>query len=667
MEAELVHGVAVLNVLEPPASLARESQRQGRDALMAYWGYSFEEACTGGVYDEPIDCLDAFCSVVRTGVGRHRLIMGGEVDCWDGERAGLAGYVELKTTRVMDNPSQVARFERDKLLKWWAQSFPIGVRRIVVGFRDDAGFVRKLQTLETLKLPGYAARHPRAWDPKTALRFADRLLTWLRKHLEQLPEGTRVRLEYEPAGSGGGGGRTVRGAPNEVRLRVCDDGEVPDFVPVEAREALRRAAALRAASAASSGGRGSSLRSRDGSDRANSGGSVGGARREGGAIHSGPAEVASRRSALKRPSPASSKDEEMGRVGGRGGSFTGAGAGAAESAKAAESSGNRAEFDVSVPGANPAPSSDAPPGTADDPDHHGRDAHHASQHRHRSRQEQPPTTRVAVHWAGADPPAPHHNHRRRRRQERSQTPVPGARSLQHLYRFYQPIVAGPGFGDPLKMAADKQAYARSLGASAMSYLMGFVPGDQGWIGGGDDDDDDGDDKDDDGPGDGIDGGVDAEKRGGIDGSSTKDRGYGLDPKAYAFDPMNPAASAKAAAAMTVAGSEGDGQQSSFVAAGSGEEIGEDDGQEGGGGSGGAGSVGGRSTDSRSDASRRRSGGGGSGGGAGGGGGEQREVGSTPRGATSANEGGSVGGGGGVEGHADEEEGGGSGTKKPRSG
>ena len=65
MEAELVHGVAVLNVLEPPASLARESQRQGRDALMAYWGYSFEEACTGGLYDAPIDCLDAFCAVVR--------------------------------------------------------------------------------------------------------------------------------------------------------------------------------------------------------------------------------------------------------------------------------------------------------------------------------------------------------------------------------------------------------------------------------------------------------------------------------------------------------------------------------------------------------------------------------------------------------------------------
>ena len=142
------------------------------------------------------------------------------------------------------------------------------MNRIVVGFRDDNGFVRKLQTLETLKLPGYAARHPRAWDPKTALRFADRLLTWLRNHLEQLPDGTRVRLEYEPRS-----GRN-RG-PNEVKLTACTDGEVPDFLPPGAREALARAAALRAAGGGvSSGGRGSSLRSKEGSDRV-SGGSVG--------------------------------------------------------------------------------------------------------------------------------------------------------------------------------------------------------------------------------------------------------------------------------------------------------------------------------------------------------------------------------------------------------
>ena len=139
MEAELVHGVVVLNVLEPAENLAREANRQGRDALMCYWGFSFEEACTGGTYDEPIDCMNAYCAVVRAGVGRHRLILGGEVDCWDGQTEGLGGYVELKTTRIMETASQVARFERDKLLKWWAQSFAVGVRRIIVGFRDDDG------------------------------------------------------------------------------------------------------------------------------------------------------------------------------------------------------------------------------------------------------------------------------------------------------------------------------------------------------------------------------------------------------------------------------------------------------------------------------------------------------------------------------------------------
>jgi RAT1-interacting protein len=163
MECERVDGVLVLNVLEPTQLLEKERKKdkQGREAKMCYWGFSFEERCVGGAgaYGEPIDCANCFCAVVRAGVGAHRLVLGGEVDCWDGEKHGLAGYVELKTTRVMDTQGQVKNFERDKLLKWWAQSFAVGVRRILVGFRDDSGHVQKLQTLDTLKLPGYAARH----------------------------------------------------------------------------------------------------------------------------------------------------------------------------------------------------------------------------------------------------------------------------------------------------------------------------------------------------------------------------------------------------------------------------------------------------------------------------------------------------------------------------
>jgi len=43
--------------------------------------------------------------------------------------------------------------DRFKLLKWWAQSFLIGITKIVCGFRDDAGIVRQIQEFHTMELP----------------------------------------------------------------------------------------------------------------------------------------------------------------------------------------------------------------------------------------------------------------------------------------------------------------------------------------------------------------------------------------------------------------------------------------------------------------------------------------------------------------------------------
>jgi len=42
--------------------------------------------------------------------------------------------------------------DRYKLLKWWAQSFLIGISIIVCGFRDDAGIVRRIQEFPTSDL-----------------------------------------------------------------------------------------------------------------------------------------------------------------------------------------------------------------------------------------------------------------------------------------------------------------------------------------------------------------------------------------------------------------------------------------------------------------------------------------------------------------------------------
>ena len=38
-------------------------------------------------------------------------------------------------------------------MKWWAQSFLVGVPKIVCGFRDDDGIIQNLQTFRTIDIP----------------------------------------------------------------------------------------------------------------------------------------------------------------------------------------------------------------------------------------------------------------------------------------------------------------------------------------------------------------------------------------------------------------------------------------------------------------------------------------------------------------------------------
>lgn len=49
-------------------------------------------------------------------------------------------------------------FKRFKMLKFWAQSFLGNIPRVIVGFRDDAGIIKSLQTYETLRIPSEALR-----------------------------------------------------------------------------------------------------------------------------------------------------------------------------------------------------------------------------------------------------------------------------------------------------------------------------------------------------------------------------------------------------------------------------------------------------------------------------------------------------------------------------
>ncbi|KAL1507410.1 hypothetical protein AB1Y20_008252 [Prymnesium parvum] len=234
-------GVLELQVRETERRQREEAARDERSRRMCYWGYSFEQACTAGraaaaaaapragEYRVPspsdpesfahlysssrleelrrrygrergggggggggVNANEEFCAVMKLELEQVRLFMAAEIDCRAGEPAE---YVELKTSKLLEKPRDKASFERHKLLKFWLQSFLAGVPRVVVGFRDEAGVVRKLQAFKTLEIPRLV-RAQGVWDPSVCLNFGRVVLEWV---VRRLPGAPRLLLRYEPA------------------------------------------------------------------------------------------------------------------------------------------------------------------------------------------------------------------------------------------------------------------------------------------------------------------------------------------------------------------------------------------------------------------------------------------------------------------------------------
>nr|XP_043630974.1 NAD-capped RNA hydrolase DXO1 [Erigeron canadensis] len=171
-------GVVYLDVHKLP-----ERPRGDRDRLMSYWGYCFETLATEdprrddgeGIHD--VDANVEYCAVIKTKLGAHRILMGAEMDCCDSTDDGKRFYVELKTSRELDYRTE-ERFEKEKLLKFWIQSFLAGVPYIVIGYRDDKGRLVRTERLRTKDIT-HRVKMKNYWQGGVCLAFADEVLCWL--------------------------------------------------------------------------------------------------------------------------------------------------------------------------------------------------------------------------------------------------------------------------------------------------------------------------------------------------------------------------------------------------------------------------------------------------------------------------------------------------------
>ncbi|XP_044485825.1 NAD-capped RNA hydrolase DXO1 [Mangifera indica] len=172
------NGVVYVDVHKLP-----ERPKSELDRRRCYWGYCFESLATEdprradgeGIHN--VDANVEYCAVIKTKLGAHRLLMGAEMDCCDSTDEGRRFYVELKTSRELDYHTE-ERYEKEKLLKFWIQSFLAGVPFIVVGFRDDSGRLVRTERLRTKDIT-HRVKMKNYWQGGVCLAFADEVLCWL--------------------------------------------------------------------------------------------------------------------------------------------------------------------------------------------------------------------------------------------------------------------------------------------------------------------------------------------------------------------------------------------------------------------------------------------------------------------------------------------------------
>lgn len=163
--------------------------------MMSFWGYKFETLSTLSTHwceatrpqiedrhEHIVNNYAQYCSIVRTGFGGLKAIIGGEVDAVNGTRCDdskqQTPWVELKTSAELVNEKEEIKFER-KLLKFWAQSFLLGVPEVIVGFRNQDGILTRLQEFRTQEIPDMVARRKQLWDGQTCIDFTAIALEWL--------------------------------------------------------------------------------------------------------------------------------------------------------------------------------------------------------------------------------------------------------------------------------------------------------------------------------------------------------------------------------------------------------------------------------------------------------------------------------------------------------
>ena len=182
-----------------------ELNRGEKTNMFSYGGFRFEyyitEPANPEVDDKDLDFQhhNEYCCIARTRLGKHSLVYGAEMDCVENCKQAsdpaLTDFVEIKTTRTVDNQRQWKNMVQFKMFKWWAQCYLIGIPTLVCGYRDDQMVVREIEILKVSDMPKMGRQF---WSPDVCLRFLNRFLDFVKQIVTEDDPNVMYEFSLEP-------------------------------------------------------------------------------------------------------------------------------------------------------------------------------------------------------------------------------------------------------------------------------------------------------------------------------------------------------------------------------------------------------------------------------------------------------------------------------------
>ncbi|XP_055848204.1 decapping nuclease DXO homolog [Episyrphus balteatus] len=163
------------------------------------YGLKFEQYClSDSPYEEPItnvpvdECAEFHC-VFKTQFPGMTLLYGAEIDgalsnnlVLNVENKDILSslrFMELKCSLRPTNERQYQNFRRFKCRNWWCQCFLAGINDIMIGYRNESGFVDEIIHMETRCLPQLGANF---WDPSQCANFLIKFLNMVKREMKNL-------------------------------------------------------------------------------------------------------------------------------------------------------------------------------------------------------------------------------------------------------------------------------------------------------------------------------------------------------------------------------------------------------------------------------------------------------------------------------------------------